>query len=268
MRTIRTISIVTLVFCALSGAGLAQGTFAGPRRGGDAGAGLAEIFGKDKSFSAVAHTTIKGAGGNDMQIEMSYAVLEGKVRTEMDMTKAQGGMMSPQAAAMMKQMGMDKSITIMLPEKHKGYVVFPGMKAYCDLPMGASSSSTESNTPPKTVKTEVGKETLDGHPCVKYKVVVTPEGGTPVTMFVWQATDLKEYPIQTEVDAGNGGVVTTRFQDINQTKPSASLFEPPSDYKHYSNQQEMMMNAMGAMGGAPGGRSTTPIPPRGGQQAE
>jgi hypothetical protein len=235
------------------------------RGGGDAGVGLAEIFGKDKSFSAVARTTIKAAGGNDMQMEMNYAVLEGKVRTEVDMTKAQGSMMSPQAVAMMKQMGMDKSITIMLPDKHKGYVVFPGMKAYCDLPMGAGSSSTVSNKPPKVVRTEVGKETLDGHPCVKYKVVVTPEEGVPVTMFVWQAKDLKDYPIQTEVDTGNGGVVTTRFQDINQTKPAASLFEPPSDYKHYSNQQEMMMSVMGGMGGSPGGRS---MPPSGSEKAE
>jgi hypothetical protein len=126
--------------------------------------------------------------------------------------------------------------------------------------MGAGSSATESNKPPKVERTEIGKETIDGHPCVKYKVVVTPENGTPANMLVWQATDLNNYPIQTQVEAGNGTVATTRFQDINQSKPAASLFEPPSDYKRYSSPQELMMSTMGGM---PGGRPAPPMPPAG-----
>lgn len=199
-----------------------------------------------------------------MQMEMNYAVLEGKMRTETDMTKMQGSTIPPQALAQMKAMGMDKTVTIVLPDKHTGYLIYPGLKAYCDLPMGAGSSSAETNAPPKVERTEVGKETIDGHPCVKYKVVVTPEGGEARDFFVWQATDLNNYPVQTQVEAGNGTVVTTHFQDIHQTKPSASLFEPPSDYKHYGSPQEMMMNAMSGMGGMPGGRSMPPMPPRGG----
>ncbi len=216
--------------------------FGGPGRG--PGAGLAEIFGKDKSFSAIAHTTVKGSDGNETQMEMSYAVLEGKVRMEMDMTKMQGGRMPPQAVAQMRAMGMDKTVTIVLPEKHTGYLVYPGLKAYCELPMGAGSSATVSDKPPKVDRTEIGKETIDGHPCVKYKVVVTPENGVPMNMLVWQATDLNNYPIQIQVEAENGMVATTRFQNINQSKPAASLFEPPSDYKRYGSVQELMMSKM------------------------
>jgi hypothetical protein len=236
--------------------------FGGPGR--DSGAGLAEIFGKDKSFSAVAHTTVKSPDGNGMQMESSYAVLEGKVRVEMDMAKMQGGRMPPEAVAHMQAMGMDKTVTIMLPEKHTGYLVYPGLKAYCELPTPRGTSATESNKPPKVERTEIGKEIIDGHPCVKYKLVVTPENGTPVNMLVWQATDLKNYPIQTEVSAGGGAVVTTRFQNINQSKPAASLFEPPSDYKRYGSPQELMMSRMGGMGGMPGGRPMPPIPSRDG----
>ena len=166
--------------------------------------------------------------------------------------------MPPQALAQMQAMGMDKTITIILPDKHTGWLVYPSLKAYCDLPMRAGSSSTETNKLPKVERTEVGKETVDGHPCVKYKVVVTPEGGTAVNTLVWQATDLNNCPVQMQVDAGNGATVTTHFENINQSKPSASLFEPPSDYKHYSSPQELMMSSMGGM---PGGRGMPPMPP-------
>ena len=263
MRTIRFASLVTLALCGFGSLGFGQGMFGGPRR--DPGAGLAEIFGKDKSFSAVAHTTIKDPSGNEIQMESSYAVLEGKIRTEMDVAKMQGGRIPPQALAQMQAMGMDKTVTIMLPEKHTGYLVYPGLKAYCELPTPTGSSATESNKPPKVERTEVGRETIDGHPCVKYKVVVTPENGPSVNALVWQATDLKDYPIQTQVDAG-GSTITTLFQNINQHKPAASLFEPPSDYKRYGSMQELMMSAMGGMGGMPGGMprgrsSMPPMPP-------
>jgi hypothetical protein len=262
MMIIRTVLSAVVLSVLLAGSAFSQGMPGGPGRG--PGAGLAEVFGKDKSFSAIAHTTAKGPDGNEMQMEMSYAVLEGKVRTEMDMTKMQGGRMPPEAVAQMRAMGMDKTVTIILPEKHTSYLVYPGLKAYCELPMGAGASATEGNKPPKVDRTEVGKETIDGHPCVKYKVVVTPENGMPVNMLVWQATDLNNYPIQMQVEAGNGMVATTRFQNINQSKPAASLFEPPSDYKRYSSPQELMMSTMGGMGGMPGGRSMPPMPPRSG----
>jgi len=259
MKTTRFFGLALVTVVGLAATTFGQGTFGGPGR--DPGASLAEIFGKDKSFSAVAHVTFKGPDGNERQMEMSYAVLEGKVRMETDMTKTQGGRMPPEAVAHMQAMGIDKSVTIMLPEKHTGYMVYPGLKAYCELPTPAGSSATESSKPPKVERTEIGKETIDGHPCVKYKVVVTSEDGMPVNMLVWQATDLNNYPIQTQVEAGNGMVVTTRFQDINQSKPAASLFEPPSDYKRYGSPQELMMSTMGGM---PGRRSMPPMPPRGG----
>ena len=47
------------------------------------------------------------------------------------------------------------------------------------------------------------------------------------------------------------------YSNINQSKPDAALFAPPSDYTRYGNMQEMMMGAMG------GGRG---LPARGGNE--
>jgi hypothetical protein len=262
MTMTRTVSCTVVLTGLMVGSLFAQGMFGGQRR--DPGGSLADIFGKEKSFTATARTSIKPPDGNNMQMEMSYAVLEGKVRTEMDMTKMQGGGMPPEALAQMKAMGMDKTVTIMLPEKHTGYLIYPGLKAYCSLPMGPGASGAETNKPPKIERTEMGKETVDGHPCVKYKVVITAEGEAPLTTYVWQATDLKDYPVQTEVTA-EGATITTLFQNINQSKPSASLFDPPADFKQYGSMQELMMSGMGGMGGMPGRRSMPPMP-RGGRE--
>jgi len=264
MRMIRSVVFASLMGGCLVASAFAQGMLGGPGRGGS-GAGLADIFGKDKAFSATAHTTIADGSGKEIQsMDMNYFVLEGKVRMEMDMAKMQGAHMPPSAIAQMKQMGMDRSVHIMLPGKHVSYMVYPGLKAYCEMQIPNAAGPDKETKPPKIDRTEIGPDTIDGHPSVKTKVIVTPDGGEPVTTLVWEAKDLDNYPIQTQVQAGDGTTVTTRFKDINKTKPPASLFEPPTDYTRYNNMQELMMSRMGGMGGMPSGHP--PIPPRGGTE--
>ena len=57
----------------------------------------------------------------------------------------------------------------------------------------------------KVEMTEIGKETVDGHPCVKNKVVVTDKENKKHESTVWNATDLKNFPIkiQTQEQGGN-----------------------------------------------------------------
>ena len=45
----------------------------------------------------------------------------------------------------------------------------------------------------KVETTELGKDTVDGHPCVKNKVIVTGKDGTPHESTVWNAMDLKNF---------------------------------------------------------------------------
>ena len=80
---------------------------------------------------------------------------------------------------------------------------------------------------------------------------------------MWKASDLKDFPIQTEMQSG-GATITTHLRDIKLSAPDASLFDPPSDFKAYSSMQEMMMANMQRMmppsGMPPGGA----VPPQGG----
>jgi hypothetical protein len=231
----------------LIGAGSStQAQMFGGRRPKDPGEHLAKIFGKNVAFTANAEVTIKNPAGEQMQaMEMTYAVSDGKVRTESDMAKMHGPSSSAGAMQQIKQMGMDRTVHIYIPATKTAYLVYPGLKAYCEVNTAqVAVEKGKEIKPPKIEETELGKETIDGHPCVKTKIVMTDDDGRQLEMLVWKATDLKNYPIQTQMTTDNKTVVTTTFKDINQTKPAASLFEPPADYKRYANMQELMMSTM------------------------
>ncbi len=221
-----------------------------------------ELFGKNEAFSATAHTSIadeKGRVGHHMF--MKYALLDGNFRTEMDMADSKNKKMSAEEAEQMKAMGMDKIIMLHRSADNKTYMVYPGMKAYCEVTQ-RQTEVKKKHTVTKVDKTEVGKDTIDGHACVRNKVVMTYEDGGTREMMVWSAKDLKDFPIKTEMPH-NKGTIITAFRDIDQSRPDSSLFSLPSDYTAYGSMQEMMMaNMQKMMGGMmpPGGMPRGPRP--------
>jgi hypothetical protein len=226
---------------AITTGAFAQGMFAGGAPPSDPGRGLAGILGQKYAFSATARTVTKESPRSKPQtFEYAYANLDGKSRVEMDMTKSAGG----DDAEAMKTMGMDRMVILQIPGKASCYLMYPGLKAYCEIP---AQETTASDEKAKVERTEAGNETLDGHPCVKWKVTTTKEGGATSESLVWEATDLNNFPIQCEVPTEKGGTSTTRFKDIKTDKPAASLFELPADFKKYGSIQEMMMSAMQKM---------------------
>ena len=164
----------------------------------------------------------------------------------------------------MKQMGMDRTVSIYRSDKKLMYLVYPGLKAYCEItPAEMQPPGKPEPKEPTVESTVIGKDTVDGHPCVKNKVTITTDDGKQHEMIVWKASDLKDFPIQTEMQSG-GATITTHLRDIKLSAPDASLFDPPSDFKAYSSMQEMMMANMQRMmppsGMPPGGA----VPPQGG----
>ncbi|HSY74957.1 MAG TPA: DUF4412 domain-containing protein, partial [Dongiaceae bacterium] len=109
----------------------------------------------------------------------------------------------------------------------------------------------------KTESTEIGKETIDGHPCVENKVVITDKDGNKHESTVWNATDLKNFPVKIKTGTQGGNTIMS-FKNISLAKPDASLFEVPSGYTSYDSMQSMMqtemMKKMGGGMGMPFGR--------------
>jgi hypothetical protein len=174
----------------------------------------------------------------------------------MDMTKIKGGKIPPGAAEQMKEMGMSSLVVISRPDKKLNYMIYSGLQAYTENE-AKDAESTDEASKYKVETTELGKETLDGHPCVKNKFIVTDDKGKTHESLVWNATDLKKFPIKIET-AEDGQKITLHFSDIKLAKPDDSLFAPPAGFTKYDNMmalmQQEMMKRLGGAGGQPPAR--------------
>ncbi len=208
-------------------------------------ADMAKIFGNNQAFTATADITIADAQhGTPMGMSASYAFLKGNLRTDIDMTSMTGTKMPPQAIAQMKQMGMDRAVNIYRGDKKVVYLVYPGLKSYTEItPSQASPTDKTQPKVPKVDVTQIGKDTVDGHPCVENKITFTADDGSQHEILAWQATDLNNFPIKTEMQA-SGATITTHFSNVKLSAPDASVFDPPSDFTKYGSIQEMMMGSM------------------------
>lgn len=228
----------------------------GPRGMGGMGGGtqptemiaaFSKLFGENSGFSADLALSMNAQGGNGpMSIPGKIAFDSGKSRFEMDLTKMEGGGMEGMADQM-KSMGMDKIVIISQPEKKLSYMIYPGLRSYAEMPtQNAQPDSKEEEI--KIDTSDLGEETVDGHPTMKKRVVFTDARGRKQQALTWNATDLKDFPIKIEANE-QGTKVTISFKNVKLTKPVANLFEPPSNFKKYDNMmtmmQEQMMQRMG-----------------------
>jgi hypothetical protein len=214
---------------------------------------MVKLFGDNSEFSAnVEMHANAGPQEGEMTIPGKIAFSQGKSRMEMNMAEMKGGRMPPESLAQMKSMGMDRMIMISRPDKKLNYMIYPGMQAYVENAI----TDPGQTAPPEDFKvemTELGKETVDGHPCIKNKAVVTNKAGEKNEAIVWNATDLKKFPIKMEQQE-QGNTMSMLFRGIQLSKPESALFEPPSGFTKYASMPEMMREAiMKRFGTGPGG---------------
>lgn len=209
--------------------------------------GVTRFFGDVKYFTATADIVVK-TGGQNMTFNSEFALLEEKSRVEMDLSKMMGKDMPPEMTATLKGAGLDKCVFMGNHAKKENFIVLPNAKVYATAPVPAEEAALTEKEP-KIEKKELGKETVEGHPTVKYQVVLTSEKGQKTEAIIWEATDLKNFPIK--IQATMSGVdQTITYRNIKTEKPDASLFEIPPGFTKHESFQAMMMSAMmkGMMG--------------------
>lgn len=203
-------------------------------------AALGKFLTKDVAFTASAKVVTTGKKKADNQtMIMLFAVAGGNLRNEMDLTKMSGVRASDLEG--MKQMGLDKMVVLKRADQQAAYIVYPNLQSYCDMPAGK-----QGNPEGKLDKTELDKDTVENHPCLKSKLTFTAKDGQTAEALVWEATDLKNFPIQYQT-VDEGQTTTTTFTDIKPGQPAAALFELPATYKKYGTMQEMIMGNMQRM---------------------
>jgi hypothetical protein len=209
-------------------------------------AAMLKLFGQQTNFTSKADVTmLDEAQKPTMNMTFGMALLDGKMRVEMDMAQMKSAMISPQMLAQMRQMGADKTIYIVRPDLKSSLVIYPTLKAYVQLPMSEADKQALGKEP-KIQKTALGKETVNGHPCVKNKVVVTDDKGKSQEATVWNATDMKDFAVQMQVKEKNENVLM-KFNDVQFGKPDAKLFDPPAGFTKYAGMQQLQQVMMQKM---------------------
>lgn len=239
---------ILIAVLAVFGSSLIQAQMPSPGLSPGMSDAMAKVFGTNLYYSATLHTEVNMPSQNQ-SVSMSGKMYfsGGSSRSEMDMTQMAGNAVPPKAIEQMKSMGMDKMVAISQQDQKMVYMIYPGLKAYAKVQEPDAGSTTNSL---KVDSAELGKETLDGHPCVKKQFTITdPASGQQVIMITWNATDLKGVPIQVQQTApGNDGTgtntTTMHYTDISLTKPDADLFMPPAGYTAYTDVQTMMQTEM------------------------
>lgn len=215
---------------------------------------FAQLFGKTAAFTARSEVRVLDKNQKEtISTTMAFAMLDHKLRLEIDTATTKNKDMPPDAAASLKPMGLDLIHVVMRPDRQTVYFIFPKAGMYINMPM--EKADLEAAEKSKVSTEKLGEETLDGHPCVKHKVIITSANGDRQELTVWNATDLKKLPIKTVQKQGDE-TVTTLYKNIQFTKPDAKKFEPPAGAEEFKGMaafmQGMMKKALG--GGLPAGQ--------------
>jgi hypothetical protein len=241
--TIQRFAAIFFCFLSITAPGLGADDSESSRPRGTHGpqitASLAKLFGSNTAFTAELENQVHlGSGGDTMIIPGKIAFDSGKSSFEMNLSEVQGTQLSPQARNHMKASGMDTIVRISRPDKKAAYVVYPGLSAYTEISIeDPAQADTNLTYSVKTVKLDT--ETVDGHECVKNKVIVTSNKGENQESTVWNATDLNDFPIKIETTE-RGQSRTMLFKNVSLSKPASSLFDPPSGFERYKNEKELI----------------------------
>jgi hypothetical protein len=105
--------------------------------------------------------------------------------------------------------------------QHTNYMVMAGM--CMQLPAARQQDPFAQAHGATVERSPAGTDTVDGHVCKVENLTVTPQDGQPSKMKVWEAQDLKDFPIKIEVQTSRGPV-TVEYKNVSFGDPDASLF--------------------------------------------
>jgi len=150
-------------------------------------------------------TVISNSGGRT--VTSKFFMKSDKIRMEME---AAGGM-----------------YTIARKDLKKVWVVMPPSKSYMEMEEGKEQQQLpEDKVKGEVSRKEVGRETIDGHPTIKYEVTAKMDEKETKT-YQWMATDIN-FPVKMAAVDGSWSV---DYKDIKIGGQADDLFEVPAGYK-------------------------------------
>ena len=226
--------ILTGLTLLVSIGAVAQGT---SRTAPGVSATMIRLFGDIPGFTAKAEVQLLDNTQKEvLRMPLDFSMLDKKIRVDVDMSKMKSDDLSPQNLEWFKERGMINVVSIIAPDKI--YVYYPSRKAMlCTVSSPEAIAAAAKSA--KLTQTELGKETIEGHPCIKKRAMLTDEQSRPIEAITWNATDLKGFPVQIQIrDKESTSFV--RFKQVQLTKPEAKQFEPPAGFNQFTNEDQLV----------------------------
>lgn len=135
-----------------------------------------------------------------------------------------------------------KSINILRPDKKVIWMLMVESKTYMEIQLDMSKQDIQSKLHDPNIKTDkefIANEVVDKHPTKKYHLTITTDGKKEKSGYIWEATDLGNFPVKYESEDKK---MTTVWKNIKTGGVTDSVFELPAGYK------KMDMPAMPGIG--------------------
>ena len=201
-------------------------------------ASLIRLFGTNTAFTAqVEYQLLNRSNKEIVSLPMSFARLDNRIRVEVDLARMKN-QVQPDALAQVKPLGMDQIVTILRPDQRVTCQVFPKLKAFVKLPMPPAEIDSFLK-PAKMERTPLGQEKMQGYTCTKYRVVAYDEQGKRHEATVWNAPDLRDFPVCVATREATETAVM-RFKQVIFNRPAAEKFEPPAGFEQATDMQALM----------------------------
>lgn len=146
------------------------------------------------------------------------------------------------AKTRIENVGMKNIVTIVLNDTKKMITLNTDKKLYHEQPNKQPDQMVSYYDPDMVFeKKKIGTEKIGGYLCNKYDAIYYRKSkpGEKHKAVIWEATDLKDFPIKMEFNTPQGKK-TIMYKDIKLGVAKASMFEVPKGYKKVNAVYEVM----------------------------
>ena len=158
------------------------------------------------------------------------------------MINAMRGALTSEATRRMQDKGIDRLILIVRPDLGVRLTLYPKLNEYVETRLTDIQPAEAERL--KLETTQLGTDTVEGLACVKNLAVVTDGDGVRRECTVWNAKDLKDFPVKME-ETQNGVTATITFKDVKLDKVLPAVFDLPSGAKKCPDVTTLIQEAQG-----------------------
>ena len=204
---------------------------------------LAKIMGSVGDFHAqgwLEFWTTNSGQFDFKQFPFTMQMLEGRIRTELDLSQIPNRFEKDGTWSTMRQIGIDKITSVTLPKLTTMKIIFPVQQAYVTQGLAQKDA-------PEHIKLVnhvlVGPERLKDRVYNKYSANLEYLTGNSVPVEIWQdPSGVKNYPAFIKIKQSTSAV-SVRFAHLQRGKVPVENFDTPEEYSQYTDMGIFLQGA-------------------------